>query len=275
MPHEEVSQQEKPLLICIPGLLGGAEDFTAYLPELRTALQVVVIDPNAQRRQIGLAHLTAEILQEVSYDTTAREITKIIEQVGCSQAFLLGISLGGKVVYDFAIRYPEKFLGGFITDVGPGPFEESELYQVVDQIVEKTDLNLSWPEVKKSLQERIGDRNMRTLIQTQISYPHQGKPPGVWKTAMKGFGEMLQRQQLGDQFAELEKKDESLVQQKSFFHIFSASQQSGISRKSLAQLRRLKAARIHDVPQSSHFLHITHKAFIIETILEACLERFK
>ncbi len=259
----ESGRRDGPTLVCVPGLLGGAENFNGMLAELEATFHVVRLDPNAERR---LSDLTSEVMRELSYTSTADAVAEVLDRVGRPQAYLVGLSLGGKIVYDFAIKFPGRFRGAVITDVGPGPFEDSELYRFVDGLVTNAPLHLPWPEMREHLRNTIADRNLRSLIQSQIAYPGQ-KPPAIWKTGMKDFGEMLNRQRIGHQFDGLERVDAELVARGVQFRVLQSSSCSGISASSLPKIAELKSMHLRPVANSSHFLHITHKDLIVQELL--------
>ncbi len=257
-----------PVLCCIPGLMGGPEDFNAMLEFLKDKFSLIIIDPNQERRTQEGLNLSVESMKAISYDSTAAGIKSLLDDLyPHSQYYFLGISLGGKVVYDFASRFPDSFAGGVITDVGPGPFSESDHFKVVEKIVDETDLNLPWPELKKQLVQNIPDKSLRILIQTQIHYPDK-VPPAIWKTGMKNFEELLKRQSLDLQGSALIKVDQQLSSEKRFIDVLRCENNSGIGQKSLEEMRKLSFIRIHDIPDSTHFLHISHKDLIVEKVLK-------
>jgi pimeloyl-ACP methyl ester carboxylesterase len=268
MEYESLGDPSNPILICVPGLLGGPENFRAMLDGWAEAFRVFVLDPNKERRDEGLSGLTVESIREVSYDSTSEDIAVILdrEEGGARGAYLTGISLGGKIVYDFASKFPQRFLGGLITDVGPGSFQHSELFRFVDGIVQTLDRNKPWGELKAELQRLIPDRSLRSLIQSQLFYPTKA-PPAEWKTGMRNFRSMLQSQGIDEQFNGLEKVDARLAADKRRLHVLHASSYSGISHDTLPRLRALASVTVQEVPDSTHFLHITHKRLIQDCVL--------
>ncbi|HXH29868.1 MAG TPA: alpha/beta hydrolase [Bacteriovoracaceae bacterium] len=248
-----------PVLVCLPGLIGGPEDFRDIIVDLKDHFQIMILDPNSERRvQVGL-NLTPEAMREISYDSTSDGIRDVLFQHAPGQKyFFLGISLGGKVVYDFAIKYPELIQGGVITDVGLSPFGDSELFKVIEGIVDHTDLSLPWAEIKKSLQDTIPDKNLRILIQTQITYPDK-KPPAVWKTGMKNFENLLKRQTLDLQVEGYQQVDQQLFRENKSLFVMHASAISGISAQGYAAMKKMKSIKIVEIAHSTHLLHVTHK----------------
>ena len=263
---EEMGRRENPTLVCVPGLLGGPENFTAMVPAFLERFHILIFDPNRERRNNGgISGLTAQVMKELSYNSTASDIADTLKEIGKREAFFMGVSLGGKIVYDFALKYPDVFAGGVVTDVGPMPFEETELYRFINTLVASVDLTLPWPQLKEQLNKIVPDRSLRIMLQSQISYP-DGKPPGTWKTGMRYLSEMLERQQIGDQFEGLMKVDAFLAREGRHINVFKASCLTGISDDCLVRMRDLKSVRIFPLEGASHFVHVSHKNAIVEIV---------
>jgi pimeloyl-ACP methyl ester carboxylesterase len=260
MYHQFVENKGKPVLVCIPGLLGGPEDFRGVLEHLQSDFSFFYVDPNQGRKEKGgLSQLSLEETIAVSYDSSAEEIKAELSKLGIKQAYFIGLSIGGKVVYDFAIRYPESFSGAVISDVGPSSCIDSELYRMVDHVVAKTDLNLPWEELKKSLKENIPDRSLRSLIQSQISYPG-GKPPAIWKTGMRGLRTLLRSNSIDDQSGAFDGVNPVLVKRGVQISVLHSSQLSGITPDGLDRIKKdWSSIRLFPISNSGHFLHVTHK----------------
>jgi pimeloyl-ACP methyl ester carboxylesterase len=267
MQTKTFGNPESPLLICIPGLLGGIEDFQYMIPKWQTRYFVAILDPNAEQRERSGLNIPEEVMKSITYSSTSDQVMQIIKKQNANKAYLAGISLGGKVVYDFASKYPEKLAGALITDVGTGPFEDSELHNFVYKTVTEAPLHLPWPDMREYLKRTITDRSLRSLIQTQISYPNQ-KPPGIWKTAMKNFGEMLERQEIGNQFSQLSNVDQILFENRCRIKVLQAEKISGIGIASLPHMKRLKSLQLIPISGASHFIHVTHKDSILNEMFE-------
>ena len=256
-----------PILFCIPGLIGGPEDFNEMIGKLGEKFSIIIIDPNDRRRLEEGMNLSLESMKEISYDSTSIDVKNfLLENYPDRKYFFLGVSLGGKVVYDFAVKFPEHFSGGVITDVGPGPFSESELFITINDIVNNVDLNLPWPELKKKLQESIPDKNLRVLIQTQVAYPNQA-PPAIWKTGMKNFENLLKRQSLDNQEELLMKVDSTLFESNHYLNVLHSGKMSGIGERVYQEMKKMKSLKIQEVADGNHFLHISHKDLIITKVL--------
>lgn len=247
-----------PIIVCVPGLLGGAEDFRDIIDPLIEHFHVLIFDPNAGRRQFGLNGLTVQVMQEIQFDYSANEIADELPKYTKDPIFMCGISLGGKIVYDFAHKFPHLFKGAVITDVSPGSFGDSALFQFVEGLVLDLNLDQAWPELKKELRDRIPEPSLRSLIQSQLFYPTK-KPPAAWKVGMKHFRALLQRQAMDEQFAALQNVEETLVGQGSFIHVLRAGTLSAIDADSFEKMTQMKIFKIYPLEGASHFIHITHK----------------
>lgn len=266
MHYRIVENPNHPTLVCVPGLMGGPEDFFGIKAAIQSKFQVIYVDPNQARKEVGLSNLSLEETKAVSFDTSASEIKEILTGHKIANAYFLGVSLGGKIVYDFAIRYPGSFLGGVISDVGPASFMESDLATLVTGIVDQTNLNLTWDEVKKHLKETIPDRNLRSLLQSQISYPNQ-IPPGIWKTGMRGLRTLLQNNLIDDQVVAFSEANLELLRLNRKITVLVASHHGGITRAGVEQMKAWRSLELIDIPNSAHFLHVTHKEELQSAVL--------
>lgn len=272
MLFEITGNPDGPALICVPGLLGGPEDFRNMLDAWTEKFCIIILDPNAERREEGL-NLSEASMKEVSFDTSAYEIRNaLVEHLPNRPYYFFGISLGGKIVYDFALRFPEDFSGGVITDVGPGSFEDAELFQNVERDILATSLEKPWAEVRQDLRARITDRNLRVFIQSQIFYP-KGQNTGIWKTGMENFKELLQRQSIDDQFENFEKVAPQLSNENRFITVLHSDQNSGISAATLKKMQQLPCLKIKTLSNTTHFMHVTHKSEIESAVLNMLNQR--
>lgn len=267
MDFKKFGLDHGPVLFCIPGLIGGPEDFNEMLGTFGKHFTIIIVDPNHKTRVTEGMNLSLETMNELSYDSTSEMVKDfLLKNFPGRDYFFLGVSLGGKVAYDFATKFTHLFKGAVITDVGPGSFSESELFKTVEGIVDTVDLTLAWPELKKSLQVLIPDKNLRILIQTQIGYPNK-EPPAVWKTGMKNFEKLLKRQSLDDQEVSFSAVDSTLAAEGKVIHVLHSEKTSGIGNRMYESMKTMKSIRLYEVPDSTHFLHISHKDLIIEKVL--------
>ena len=273
----EQGDRENSTLVCVPGLLGGPNDFAAMNETLEKHFHIIVIDPDPENARLGSSVMNEDVLKHEVVSSSAPDfINEILQSMGKKEAYLFGVSLGGKVVFEFASQYPDMFLGGLSLDVGPGEFEKSELFYFVDGMVRNLDLSHPYPEMKVILQNMIKDRNLRSMIQSQIFYPEKGAP-GVWKSGMQNFGEMfvelLEDNDMSNQFKKYQLQDLMLAAKEKYVHVLRAKNLSGISLESIPQLEKLASVKMTMIDDASHFLHVTHKDQVVKKMLEIKSER--
>lgn len=265
MALQSFGNKKGPIIVGIPGLLGGSEDFRDIVETLGDSYHFLIFDPNSERRELGLGALTAEVMQEIQLDCDADELMQEIKKHTNEPVWMCGISIGGKIIYDFSTKYPHSVRGAVITDVGLGSFSESELYIFVENIVDQINLNQPWPELKKDLRNLVSDDSLRSLIQFQLHYPMQ-KPPAAWKMGMFHFKSMLNRQAIDDQWETYQKVDGILAENNSTLHVMKATHLSAINEADCEKLKKLKSVKMHVIEDSSHFLQFTHKDILFNTI---------
>ncbi|MEW6126159.1 MAG: alpha/beta hydrolase [Acidobacteriota bacterium] len=86
------TQSDLPLLIYVSGLDGSGELFYKQLPSLTRNYRIVTYRLREDAR--------------ATYDDLSDDIASIIEDLGETQAIILGESFGGTIVLHFALRYP-------------------------------------------------------------------------------------------------------------------------------------------------------------------------
>ncbi len=269
MHFEEHGHPENPTLVCVPGLFGGPTDFAAMGAQWSEKFHVISLDPDHEKRKMGVTSLASSDVQSELYRSTTYGIHDLLLRLGKTRAYLVGVSLGSKIVYDFAIKFPEMFAGGVSLDVGPGSFRGTDLYNFIDGLVGGLDLNLPFAEMKIELQRRIPDRNLRSMIQTQLFYP-DGKPPARWKSGLGNFSDLLtetlRRQGIEDQFHELRLVDRQLADAGKTIHVLHASMISAIRESHIVSMSTYRSLRVTSVKHSSHFMHVTNKELVSKTV---------
>jgi pimeloyl-ACP methyl ester carboxylesterase len=260
-----------PLLLCIHGLLGGPENFYRMLEKWRDRYCPIIVDLHAHMRKEGLIDISAGNLAELTYDGAVDEILGYLERTFPGrQCYFAGLSLGGKLCYEFAGRSPETFAGAVITDVGPGTVSDSALYEFVSETIPSLNLNQPWPELKSQIAEKISDRNLRVMLQTQLHYPVKGGP-AVWRAGMAGLKDIMDQQSITDQwkwvrrFAEYRQDHPDARARK--FIVFKASNMSAISEAQMTRMSDFEFIEFRPVTCHTHFIHVTHHLQIEDAVL--------
>ena len=243
-----------PIIVCIPGMLGMPENFERMAQSWSAKFASVFVDLHPQNRESGLRDSTHS-LSTVSYDNTSQEIRDwLVNRFPGRRFWFLGVSIGGKLVLDFAARYPELYEGGVITDVGLGAFEKSDLFRFIDEVIPALNLEQDWTGIKADLRAKIPVNAVRVLIQTQVEYSAAEKR-GEWKKAVKGLKKFLGMQRIADQWSLLPHIQKPTT-------VLKAEFLSGIAPEDFERMRTLDLFRFEIVTGSAHLLHVTHPEWI-------------
>jgi pimeloyl-ACP methyl ester carboxylesterase len=257
-------EAEKPLLVCIPGLLGGGGDFRVFEEELSDCCRLLPFDPNAAR---SIKSIQKSEIDSVDYMATGPEIIRMVDSIvgPTAKFYALGISIGGKVVYDLAIRYSDRLLGGIVTDTGPGSVIGSGLYNYVLDRVKSLDMDRPWREIRDTLKVLFPENTMRVLVQTQIAF-NATRTKATWREGMKNLEGFLVHQSLDDQWDAFEKIDAEMAAQGRYIHLLHALRLSAISPDDYKKLRTFKSLRFTEVPDAIHFIHVDYLPVLLDTI---------
>jgi hypothetical protein len=160
-----------------------------------------------------------------------------------------------------------------VSDVAPTSCIDSDLYRTVDHVVTKTDLTLPWTELKERLKSAIPDRSLRSLVQSQITYPG-GNPPGIWKTGMRGLRTLLMRNSIDDQSEAFSKMNNQLLKERRLITILHSSHMSGITGNGLNRVKdEWSSLKIVEIKNAAHFLHVTHKTELRAALMDVVKRR--
>jgi esterase len=152
-----------PPLLIIHGLYGSSDNwvtiaksvshkFTVYLPDLRN-------------------HGQSSHNQTHDYDAMSQDIFELTRELGISKFILAGHSMGGKVAFYFALKWPEKLNSLIIIDISP--FQEynpeNRFYLEHKEILETVrsiDLSriLTRSDAENELLQKIDSEKTRSFI---------------------------------------------------------------------------------------------------------------
>lgn len=100
----------KPLII-LHGLFGSADNWFSISKELKDNFTLYLID---QRN-----HGDSPKSDEWDYDVMVEDLKELMDNEGLDKANLMGHSMGGKTVMNFALKYPEKVEKLIVADISP------------------------------------------------------------------------------------------------------------------------------------------------------------
>lgn len=195
--HSKIYGEEKfgsPLLV-FHGLFGMLDNWGSFGKEFGEIMPVHLMDLRNHGRSFHS--------EEMSHDVMAEDILRYMEHHGMQKAHLLGHSLGGKAVMQFAINYPEKVDKLIVLDIGPKAYpphhqgiikalesvdfetatSRSEVEEVMSQFIKERFViqfltkNLYWTDDKK-LAWRF---NLKTLSEKYEDFVSNAIKPGVYE----------------------------------------------------------------------------------------------
>jgi len=252
---------EKPILVCLTGLLGTPNDFDNLLEgfDKEFCFLLPEVDPDAPNDEIMNYHAHSNrIYQELKQNYSDRS------------AYFVGLSVGAKTVFHFASDFPDSFLGAIVTDMSPGFIDNSELFRRLIGQDSRFNLEQDWKGIKKQIQDQFEDRNLQVLIKSLIRRPDPKVEKFEWNNAMFGIEKAILNNCTDELWNSLKEVSPKLEEKGAFFHLFRAEFMSGITDEDQEKLDLIPAFRTNFVPKASHFLHISHGH-----LLRACLEKFQ
>jgi len=89
-------------LVLVPGFASGGWSWSWQIPELSKSYEVITFDP------IGIGRSTINHDGTVSIAAIAGDIAALIDSLGLERVNVLGISFGGFVAQEFALRYTDR-----------------------------------------------------------------------------------------------------------------------------------------------------------------------
>lgn len=118
-PSEESrdSANEIPRLVFLHGVMGYAMNWRRVAKAFEDKFQVLAYDSRGHGRSIHADLVTSP--DAYSPECLAEDLRKILDDLGWTSVFLVGHSMGGRVAYTFASRYPERVRALVIEDIGP------------------------------------------------------------------------------------------------------------------------------------------------------------
>ncbi len=137
-----------PELIVLHGLLGSSQNWRSTARMLADHARVIVPD---LRNHGDSPH------GEHRFDLITEDILELFDGAEIGRAFLLGHSMGGLAVMNFAFAHPQRLRGIIIVDIAPGaPMSDmSDIFQAL--------LNLDLPKLQS---REEADRQMASTIKS-------------------------------------------------------------------------------------------------------------
>lgn len=170
-----------PLLV-FHGLFGMLDNWGSFGKELGEFLPVHLIDLRNHGRSFHS--------EEMSHDNLADDITNYMDYYGIEKAHVLGHSLGGKAVMQFAINYPEKVEKLIVVDISPKAYPPH--HQGIIKALEMVDFNTvaSRSDVEKVLTQYIPEKSTIQFLAKNLYWEESGDSKKLnWRFNLKTLAE--------------------------------------------------------------------------------------
>lgn len=105
---------DQPPILCLPGLTRNARDFEPIADRFAGEHRVLVLDFRGR----GLSAYDPDPSRYMP-PTYARDVLKLLDQLGIADAVFIGTSLGGLVTMLIAAMEEERIAGALLNDIGP------------------------------------------------------------------------------------------------------------------------------------------------------------
>lgn len=141
-------REDRPPILCIPGLTRNARDFEPVAEEFTGEWRVICVDLRG-RGQSEYAKDSATYVP-AQY---AEDIDALFEQVGLQKVVAIGTSLGGIVTTILAAQDASRFAGVVLNDIGP-QIEKEGLERIRDYVGQGRSFP-TWVHAARSLRETM------------------------------------------------------------------------------------------------------------------------
>lgn len=132
-------------LILLPGFASGAWSWAWQIDEFAKTFKVITFDPRGISRSTISEDLT------VSISSIADDVVELLDRLKIERAHVLGISFGGFVALDLALRFPERVNGLILASTSfGGPNHVAPSMEVLSAFASTDGLN-SADRIKKYL----------------------------------------------------------------------------------------------------------------------------
>lgn len=162
---------EGPPLIILHGLFGSSDNWFSLSKVLARYFTVYAVD---QRNHGQSPHS-----EEFSYALLTEDLGELLEAEGLKKARLIGHSMGGKTVMNFAVRYPSRVEKLVVVDIMPKAYNLRHDHIVEGLKAVPVQSLTSRAEAERYLMEHIPDADTRQFLMKNLMRTPEGRL--AWK----------------------------------------------------------------------------------------------
>ncbi len=150
-----------PPLIILHGLFGMLDNWQTAAKQLSDTFMVFIVD---QRNHGRSPHV-----DEIDYPSMANDLKEFMEENWIHEAHLLGHSMGGKTVMQFALEYPEMTDKLVVVDIAPKAYAGG--HQLIFEALQSLELGQvqSRTEADQKLGQLVTDLGIRQFLLKNLS----------------------------------------------------------------------------------------------------------
>jgi len=121
-----------PFVIIVHGLFGMLDNWHTIAQKMQNQFQIIAVD---QRNHGHSPHTDS-----MTYDEMAGDLDELMVDLGIEKAHLVGHSMGGKTVMQFANMYPQKIDKLVVVDIAPKAYPNGHAiyFKALFEIIEST-----------------------------------------------------------------------------------------------------------------------------------------
>lgn len=151
----------EPIVIC-HGLFGSLSNWLSIAKSLSEHFLLILVDLRNHGESFHCKSMT--------YLDMAQDVIDVLDDLGINQSYMIGHSMGGKVVMQVAASYPDRLLKGIVVDIAPKQYELNR-HDAVFNALFSVDLNQckTRSDVDKQLSTSINDASLRQFLVKNIS----------------------------------------------------------------------------------------------------------
>lgn len=165
--HSKIYGQHPEHLLIFHGLFGQSDNFATLAKQFAEYFTVHTIDLRNHGRSFHS--------DDMSFDAMAEDVLNYMDAHQIEQAHILGHSLGGRVVIEFAYKHPERIQNLLVADMAPKAYPPHHqgilkaLNSVNFDIIEKRS------EAEEVLKQYIPEVGVRQFLMKNIHLQDDGK----------------------------------------------------------------------------------------------------